>query len=308
MVKINLALTDLRVVTFLALTACFLWGSAFPGVKYGYALLGIAPKDPASQLVFAGFRFTLAGLMVLFIAQISGRSVFSFSFGEWLKTAGLGLLITTLQYSFFYPGLANTTGVKGAIITATGIFFNVILSHFLFRNDRLNICTIIGCFTGFLGVVAVNYGTFNSGFSFSARGELFLVIASFLHASGNIYGKILSQSINPVLMTGWQLFIGGMALTGLGFAGGGSPGHFNLPGVLLLGYLAFLSAAAFVIFAELMKHNPVSRVSIFSFSIPLFGAALSAIFLDEKLLEMKNLTALILVSSGIWLVTTRGRK
>jgi uncharacterized membrane protein len=34
-----------------------------------------------------------------------------------------------------------------------------------------------------------------------------------------------------------------------------------------------------------------------------FGAALSALFLGEALLEWKNLLALVLVCAGIWLVT-----
>lgn len=306
--KSNMSLTDLRVVAFWALIACFLWGSAFPAVKYGYSLLAIAADDPASQLVFAGVRFTLAGLMVLVFALLTGRPIFAFSAGGWLRLFGLGLTMTTLQYVFFYLGLANTTGVKGAILTATGIFFSVMLSHFLFRNDRLNVYTVAGCLIGFLGVVVVNGEALEAGTAFLVRGEVLLIAASFVNAAANIYGKILSQSVNPMVMTGWQLFLGGLVLTGVGLAGGGSLGSFKWTGAVLLTYMAFLSAAAFVIYAELMKRNPVSRVSVFSFSIPLFGAGLSAIFLEERLFELKNLTALILVSGGIWLVTVRSRR
>jgi drug/metabolite transporter (DMT)-like permease len=37
--------------------------------------------------------------------------------------------------------------------------------------------------------------------------------------------------------------------------------------------------------------------------VPIFGAALSALFLDEAILEWRNLIALVLVCGGIWLVT-----
>ena len=43
------------------LVCCALWGSAFPCIKIGYALFGIPAHDNASQLLFAGLRFTLAG-------------------------------------------------------------------------------------------------------------------------------------------------------------------------------------------------------------------------------------------------------
>ena len=40
---------------------CLLWGSAFPCIKIGYALFDIAGTDTASQMLFAGTRFLLAG-------------------------------------------------------------------------------------------------------------------------------------------------------------------------------------------------------------------------------------------------------
>ena len=47
------------------LVCCALWGSAFPCIKIGYALFGIPAHDSASQLLFAGLRFTLAGVLVI---------------------------------------------------------------------------------------------------------------------------------------------------------------------------------------------------------------------------------------------------
>ena len=47
-----------------------LWGSAAPCVKKGYELFGIAAGDSFSQLVFAGWRFTLAGVLVLLVAAV----------------------------------------------------------------------------------------------------------------------------------------------------------------------------------------------------------------------------------------------
>jgi len=47
----------------------------------------------------------------------------------------------------------------------------------------------------------------------------------------------------------------------------------------------------------------VSQITVFNFTVPIFGAALSALFLGEALWEWKNLLALVLVCVGIWLVT-----
>ena len=44
-------------------------------------------------------------------------------------------------------------------------------------------------------------------------------------------------------------------------------------------------------------------ITVFNFLVPIFGAFLSAIFLGENIMELKNLGALVLVCAGIWLVT-----
>lgn len=138
---------------------------------------------------------------------------------------------------------------------------------------------------------------------FTLLGEGFVVIAALVLAAASIYGKQVSQAMDSVVMTGWQLAIGGAALLAIGWATGGSLARFTLPATLLLVYLALLSSAAFSLWSLLLKHNRVSQITVFNFTVPVFGAALSAVFLGEALLEWKNLLALVLVCGGIWLVT-----
>lgn len=68
----------------------------------------------------------------------------------------LGIFQTTLQYIFFYIGLAYTTGIRSSIINGTGAFFSILLAHFIYKNDRLNVNKIVGCIVGFIGVIIVN--------------------------------------------------------------------------------------------------------------------------------------------------------
>ena len=67
--------TRRRNVVLLATLCCLLWGSAYPAIKSGYALLAIGRDDTASQLVFAGWRFVLAGVLLLGMARALGRPV-----------------------------------------------------------------------------------------------------------------------------------------------------------------------------------------------------------------------------------------
>ncbi len=287
----------------LATLCCILWGSAYPAIKNGYALLHIAPADIASQMLFAGWRFALAGLILLVVAAAMKKSILNLSGRQVGQVALLGLTQTAIQYVFFYIGLAHASGVKSSIMNATGVFFSVVLAHFIYANDRLNGRKALGCLIGFLGVVVVNLGGGALGFDFSLLGEGFVIIAAFVLAAASIYGKRLSASMDPMVMTGWQLFVGGAILVLIGIVGGGQLEGIDLQSGGLLLYMALLSSVAFAVWSLLLKHNPVGMIAAFNFLIPVFGVSLSAIFLGESLLRWSYLGALILVCAGIWLVT-----
>ncbi|HYP71035.1 MAG TPA: DMT family transporter [Variovorax sp.] len=299
-------LTNRKVVFLLALFCCVLWGSSYPAIKGGYALFDIAAADVPSKLVFAGWRFLLAGAILLAYAVISGQRLGGFTRRGLAQIALLGLTQTTLQYVFFYVGLAYTTGVKSSIMNATGTFFSVLLAHFIYHNDRLSFNKVAGCVVGFVGVMVVNFGAGWGGlpsFEFTLLGEGFVIIAALVLAAASIYGKRVSQGIDPIVMTGLQLLIGGAALLVAGYATGGHLSGFTPASTALLAYMAVLSSLAISIWSLLLKYNRVSMVTAFNFMVPVFGVALSALFLNESILEWRYAAALALVCWGIWLVT-----
>ena len=295
--------SDRRVVVLLASFCCLLWGSAYPAIKNGYAMFGIAANDIPSKMVFAGYRFVFAGLLLLILAMVMRRNIFVMNTRNLLSTSLLGLTQTSVQYVFFYIGLAYTTGVKSSIMNATGTFFSVLMAHFIYRNDRLTLNKVVGCLIGFAGVMVVNFSHDLLDFNFTLLGEGFVVIAAFILSAAMIYGKKLSQTMDSVVLTGYQLSIGGLALVLLGYATGGTLTGFTLQSTALMAYMVLLSSAAFALWTVLLKYNRVGMVSVFNFLVPIFGAVLSAIFLGESILEWKNVAALLLVCGGIWLVT-----
>ena len=294
--------TNKKFVASIATLCCLLWGSAYPSIKSGYILFNISSADISSKIVFAGYRFTMAGLLVLIFAKIFGQKLFAFSKKDFFNLVILGIIQTTLQYIFFYIGLANTTGVKGSIMNSMSTFFSVLLAHYIYKNDRLSIQKITGCIIGFIGVMIVNFSTGLLTFSFNFKGEGFVIIASLMFSAAAIYGKKLTQSMDVMIVTGFSLFLGGILLTLIGISFGGSVHNFTLSSSLLLGYTVLLSSVAFTLWSLLLKHNKVGSVSVFIFLTPIFGVILSAIFLGENILELKNVFALVLVCLGILMV------
>lgn len=286
---------------------CLLWGSAYPAIKNGYEIFAIATDDLPGKIVFAGYRFIIAGLLLLGFAAIQGKPVGRLSRTQFSQLAVLGVTQTALQYIFFYIGLAYTTGVKGSIMNATGTFFSVLLAHFIYHNDRLSMNKIVGCVLGFAGVMVVNFNSQLMDFSFSWMGDGFVVLAAFILSAASLYGKRISQTVDPTIMTGWQLATGGVVLTLGGYLSGGSLAFHGWESVAILGYLALLSSVAFALWSLLLKYNRVGMIAPFNFLIPVSGAVLSAIFLQESILEWRYALALVLVCFGIWRVNVTRR-
>lgn len=141
----------------------------------------------------------------------------------------------------------------------------------------------------------------------SLLGEGFVIIAAFVLAAASIYGKRVSRALDPMVMTGWQLLIGGAVLVAIGRIGGGQLAAIDLGSGALLLYMAVLSSAAFAIWSLLLKHNPVGLLAAFNFLVPVFGVALSGLFLGESLMRWTYGASLVLVCVGIWLVTRPDR-
>lgn len=293
--------TKTHVVILFGLICCFLWGSAFPSVKIGYELFSISANETYKKIVFAGYRFFLSSIMI-FIFCIITRKTVQIKKDDILKVGFLGILQTATQYVFFYIGLSNTSGTKGSILSATTTFFSVILAHFFYEEDKLSIRRIAGVVLGFAGVTIVNLnsGSLQGGFNFT--GEGFIIISSLIGALAGIYTKKITKSIPPFMISSYQLLIGSLLLIMAGTIGGGNDLNFTIKGSILLLYLGFISAAAFSLWTILLKYNGVGKVSIYKFSIPLFGVLLSYVFLGERLLGVNIILAIILVSSGIIMI------
>ena len=86
------------------LVCCALWGSAFPCIKIGYALFGIPAHDSASQLLFAGLRFTLAGALVIVGMSAAQRRPLIPQARDIKPIFVLSLFQTIGQYFFFLSG------------------------------------------------------------------------------------------------------------------------------------------------------------------------------------------------------------
>lgn len=299
-------LTKDSVIIFLAFICSALWGSAFSGVKIGYEKFGIDSADWSSQMIFAGVRFAIAGVMALVFGSISARKVLLPTRKSVPQIMIISLFQTILQYIFYYIGLAHTTGVKAAVIVAANVFMAILISSLIYKIEKLTLHKIIGCILGFSGIIIINLSGLKGGVKFSLFGDGFVLISTVANGFSSVLMKKYSTSENPVMLSGWQFFFGGLVMTLIGLICGGNIGSVNADSVMILLYLAFVSAAAYSLWSVLLKYNPVSKVAVFGFMNPVCGVIISNLVLKESdSLGIQAFLALVFVCMGIYAVNSR---
>ena len=299
--------TNPLVVVLGAIFCCALWGSATPFIKLGYRVIfeGGSPDVP-STILFAGTRFFFAGLITVILYSIARKRVLYPKFENMPKIGLVAVFQTIVQYFFFYVGLANTSGAKGTVISGSSSFFAILISALIVKQEKLTPKKIIACIIGFAGIIAVNFnGLFNGvDFNMNFMGDGFVLLSSVSVAISSVLIKIFSKDEDPVVISGYQFIFGGAVMVGLGLMLGGKFDSFDIAALGILIYLCFLSAVAYALWGVLLKHNPVSRVTIFSFMTPVFGVLLTALILpDENTVKPANLLiSLALVCLGVFLL------
>lgn len=289
-----------------AMLCCVLWGSAFPCIKIGYRLLEIDSADTATQILFAGCRFALAGVLTILIGSVLARQMIYPRKQSIGRVLWLSMLQTVLQYLFFYVGLAHTSGVKASIIEAVNVFAAILVASLIFHQERLTRSKMLGCAVGFLGVILVNLTGMNLQFQF--QGEGFIFLSTIAYAFSSVFMKRYSVDDNPVMLSGYQFLLGGIIMIAAGWLMGGRLYTATVSGILLLLYLSGVSAVAYSIWGMLLKYNPVSRVTVFGFMNPVCGVILSTILLHEKNQAggLITMVSLVLVCIGIYIVNRCG--
>lgn len=294
-------------VAILACICCVLWGSAVAIIKTGYRLMDIDSADTASIILFAGIRFALAGVLVVLFACVREKRVILPAKNVLRYAFPLCLAQTVGQYVFFYIGVAHASGVKSSIFTGLGNFIAIGMSCLIFRKERLTGSKLAGCVLGFAGVLVINLSGSSLDMGMTLAGEGALLLSQIAYALSVVLINEFSRKEPPMVLSGYQFFIGGVIMTAIGLLMGGRLRRISAAALLVLLYLALLSAVAYTLWSVLLAHNPVSRVAVYGFVNPLCGVILSALVLGEasQVLNAGSLAALALVCGGIYVVNRR---
>lgn len=292
----------------LATLVCMLWGLDFVLIKLGYLLFSIESSNTGDILTFAGIRFIISGFLTLAVLSFVKKKPMIIRRNNVGDVCMLALFQTVGQYVLLYLGMARTSAVHTSIFDSTLVFFSILISGFVFHQEKLTGSKIVGCILGFLGIVVMNIGGMPE--KSAAIGDMLVLLCAALTGLSHSLVKKFSQGADPVFLSGWQLLLGGAALTLVGKLMGGRLASYAPDSVTILVALALISSVTGALWNALLKHNPVSSVNIYFFTNPLFGVLFSVLLLKEtgQIFRVQSIAALVLICVGILLINVRIKK
>ena len=290
--------------TFLAILACWLWSTAFAGVK-----TGLQYQTP---LQFAGIRFFISGILIFIYFGKPGQYWISLKknlkFILWLATVQI-----FTQYALFYSGLNLVPAALGAMIIGSSPLFVAVVAHFAFHNDKMTFLKTFSILIGVTGIAIITLGRAKV----EMKGELELLGIGLLLANniGSGYANVLiakySKGISPMVLSSTSLSIGGLMLFLVSIPKEGVHfGPFPATYYIALAWLSFLSAAAITIWYTLLKRPgvKVSVLNVWKFLIPVSGAALSWMLIKNEKPDLISIFGMAVIAISLITLNFANRK
>ncbi len=285
----------LKSTTFLAIVATWLWSTAFAGVK-----IGLQYHTP---LQFAGARFFLSGLMII---------LFTGNFTKYFReiknnlslVIKLSLVQIFIQYALFYSGINLIPGALAAMIIGSSPLFIAVVAHFSFKNDKMTFLKTISILIGVAGIAIITIGRTKVEMKgeYELLGIGLLLMNNIAAGYANVLVSKSPGTISPLTLSSSSLIIGGLLLLIVSIPVEGiGTGPFPTVYFAALGWLSFLSAAAISIWFALLKRPnvKVSILNIWKFLIPVSGAILSWILIENEHPDLISIIGMIIIASSL---------
>ena len=166
----------------------------------------------------------------------------------------------TCSMPFTTCAVARLTGAFGGILNSTQSFLGVIFAHFLYgKADRMTPAKTLGLRAWALR--ACSSARWATTAAAAALASSAMLLATVVFTLSGPWNKSVTRKADSFAVCFLNLFVGGAALFLLGTALGGRLAICEARSALVVMlYLAFICGAGYLLWALLMKNNPVSRI------------------------------------------------
>ena len=273
-----------------------LWGGSFLAIR---EIVAVVPPFFA-----AGFRFTLAGLLLVLYSYLRGECFCSRQ--QWLGAGALGFIMFTCMYAgLFWAEIQVPSGIA-AVISAMIPVWIFVGELTVLRSQKATLFSVVGMLLGFAGVAMLALPSSHSSTRISTLALLVLVAATLCWAGGTLWSRKLSLPKPQTLNAGWQMMIGGSLIFVLSAVTGEMhrmPSSSVLLRPLILGSMAYLVVAASIIaftsYVWLIAHEPTTRVASYAYVNPVIALFAGAVLAGERLAPLQ-VVGVFLVITGVF--------
>ena len=281
---------------------CIVWGTTYLGIRIAV--------ETMTPLLLTGFRFTVAGAVLLTVSRLRGdvfptdrRTLANLALIGFLMV-GVGNLAVVWAEQWVPSGMA-------ALLVASSPFWNAILELIRKQGERLDLRRGIGMLIGFIGVALLvtprgAAGSFDVHF---ILGALAIQLGAICWQAGTMRAKYTVAGVPPLMSAGVQMLFGGIIVTTIGFAIGEAP-HFHVTPrtFAALAYLTlFGSVIAYTAYVFALAKIRTTNMSLYAYINPVVAVLLGWLILDERLTWV-SITAMVVILGGVALVQTAGAR
>jgi drug/metabolite transporter (DMT)-like permease len=237
---------------------------------------------------------------LLFLVSASIGKLQKINFKDFKLILGLAVFEPFLYFVGESLGMQLVTPTTGAVIIAL-IPLLVPIFAYIFLKERLSVKNIIGVLLSFIGVLLVII-TRDFELAASSKGLMLMGLAVIAAIFYSILLKRLTDLYNPLTLIAWQNLIGAVLFLPLVIIfdiKDWNPGMVSIGALIPILKLAiFASSFAFLFYSNAVQVLGAVRANIFTNLIPVFTAAFSFFFLNEKLI-LQNILGILLVIAGL---------
>lgn len=261
---------------------------------------------PPMSLAFLRFAFASLLLAPFFIMQSKKVKIDK---KDLPKLIAIGILIITLNITFFFEGIRRTTAIDASILTQTVPMLSVLLGWWFLKEKTYPI-NLLGIALGLLGaamiiglsqIVTGNYSTN------ILIGNILIILASISWVAGAIVAKKILTKYSSLIVTAVAFLVGTVTFfipASLEYIK--NPGwidHVTMLGYFGLAYMTILSSiSAYFLFEWGLSKTSVITADLFHYIEPFVATLLAVSILGEKI-SASFLIGAVLIAAGAYLGT-----
>jgi drug/metabolite transporter (DMT)-like permease len=276
-----------------------MWSSSYAIIK-----IGVAAIEPT---VLVAGRLLTGGAVLYLVLRLHGMSL-SRQPADWISYTVTGMLGSAIPFLLITYGEQSVDSALASILMGTVPVVTMLLAAWHIPDETLTPRTAIGVLGGLAGVAILVGPTALSGLGRQLGGQVAIVGATFCYAASTVYiRRFVSRP--PLEMATGAMIVGVVFLSVVILISGADIGSIE-PTLSSLGTIFYLglfsTACANLIYFYLVPRLGATRMSQVNFAVPVGGAILGTLILEEAL-TAQRLLALTIIMASVYLGTTKGK-